>query len=136
MDFVSTFYILFYCLSIQLIIFSPAITDPPLILASPNCNKTADQVSCSCETEGNPSPSVHWYLNGLPVSQSDQFKVSTRTLTDKHLRSVITVNQPQERNLSSLLCRSFNSLGSANLQFCANNLQTSAEGQGLYYVPL
>ncbi|XP_061573311.1 B-cell receptor CD22-like isoform X2 [Cololabis saira] len=102
---------------------------PPQILLSSVCNTTAGLVNCSCETEGNPSPSVHWYLDGLPVNQSGKFAVSKDSLNDKHVRSIITVSQPQERDLSTLLCRSFNYLGSANHRFCGNCLQISAENQ-------
>ncbi|XP_040899684.1 uncharacterized protein LOC121185534 [Toxotes jaculatrix] len=53
---------------------------PPQILLSSDCTKTANQVNCSCETVGNPSPILHWYLDGLPVSHSDKFAVSNESL--------------------------------------------------------
>uniref|UniRef100_A0A8C4H789 Ig-like domain-containing protein n=1 Tax=Dicentrarchus labrax TaxID=13489 RepID=A0A8C4H789_DICLA len=101
----------------------------PQILPSFYCIKTADQLNCSCETVGKPSPSLQWYLDGLPVNHSDKFAISNELLNETRLKIIITVNQPQERDLSTLLCRSSNSLGSASQPFYV--LQTSAESQGL-----
>uniref|UniRef100_A0A8P4KC89 Ig-like domain-containing protein n=1 Tax=Dicentrarchus labrax TaxID=13489 RepID=A0A8P4KC89_DICLA len=103
----------------------------PLILPSFYCMKTADQLNCSCETVGKPSPTLQWYLDGLPVNHSDKFAISNELLNETRLKIIITVNQPQERDLSTLLCRSSNSLGSASQPFYV--LQTSAESQGLSY---
>ncbi|XP_035806851.2 B-cell receptor CD22-like [Amphiprion ocellaris] len=100
---------------------------PPQILPSSDCIKTAGQINCSCETVGNPFPTLHWSLDGQPVSQSDKFVISSERLhNDKGLRSFITVNQPQEMNRSILICHSFNSLGFASQQFCLEH-QACAE---------
>ncbi|XP_059195007.1 sialic acid-binding Ig-like lectin 10 [Centropristis striata] len=88
----------------------------PQILPSSNCTNAASQLNCSCRTVGNPSPTLKWYLDGLPVNQSDTFGISS--LNDTGLRSILIVNQPQERDLSNLLCLSSNSLGSASQRFC------------------
>ncbi|XP_044064297.1 B-cell receptor CD22-like [Siniperca chuatsi] len=100
----------------------------PHILYS-DCTTAAGQLNCSCETVGNPSPTLQWYLNELPVNHSDRFAVSNEPLNDTGLRSIITVNQPLERDLSTLRCCSSNSLGSAFQQFYVYVLepQTSAE---------
>ncbi|XP_014835360.1 PREDICTED: uncharacterized protein LOC106913133 [Poecilia mexicana] len=102
----------------------------PQILLSSNCTKTANQLKCSCETVGNPTPMTHWFLNGQPVSQSSQM-VTNELLDGLHLRSIITVNEPQNRDLSTLLCFSSNSLGSAIKQFFVSWLESSRESQGL-----
>ncbi|XP_027142023.1 hemicentin-1 isoform X1 [Larimichthys crocea] len=101
----------------------------PQILPSSDCTQTADQLICSCETVGNPAPTLQWYLDGLPVNHSDKFAISSESLNDTGLRIIITVNQPQWRDLTTLLCRSSNSLGSATQQFnfCSLEPQTSAE---------
>ncbi|TDH11468.1 hypothetical protein EPR50_G00061240 [Perca flavescens] len=103
----------------------------PQILPSSDCSKAAAQLNCSCETLGNPSPTLQWYLDGLPVNHSDRFAISYEPLDDTGLRSIITVNQPQERDLAPLLCHSSNSLGSATQRFYVYSLelQTSAESQ-------
>ncbi|XP_070767898.1 sialic acid-binding Ig-like lectin 14 [Enoplosus armatus] len=104
----------------------------PHILPSSDCTKTAAQLICSCETVGNPSPTLQWYLDGLPVNHSDKFAISNVLLNDTAL-SFITVNQPQERDLSTLLCSSSNYLGSATQRFHFYILepQTSAESHDL-----
>uniref|UniRef100_A0A8C4F6Q9 Ig-like domain-containing protein n=1 Tax=Dicentrarchus labrax TaxID=13489 RepID=A0A8C4F6Q9_DICLA len=101
----------------------------PQILFSSYCTKTTDQLNCSCETVGNPSPTLQWYLDGLPFNHSDTFAISNEPLNETGLRIIITVNQPQWRNLSTLLCRSSNSLGSATQRFYFYSLepQTSAQ---------
>ncbi|KAM8734543.1 sialoadhesin-like [Acanthopagrus schlegelii] len=95
----------------------------PQILSSYGCIQTADQLNCSCETVGNPSPALQWYLDGLRVNHSDRFAISSEPLNVSGLRSIITVSQPQQRDFSTLLCHSSNSLGSATQRFCVYNLQ-------------
>ncbi|XP_047455182.1 hemicentin-2-like isoform X7 [Mugil cephalus] len=104
---------------------------PPQILASSHCTKTESQVNCSCETVGNPSPTLHWYLDGRPVNQSGEVLISSGSLNGTGLRSFITVNKLKERSLSTLFCHSFNSLGSARQQFNVTEAQSSTESQGL-----
>ncbi|KAL7393654.1 hypothetical protein ABVT39_014018 [Epinephelus coioides] len=95
----------------------------PEILPSSNCTKAGAQLNCSCETVGNPSPTLMWYLDGSPVNNSDDLTITYEPSNDTGLRSIISVNQPQERDLSTLLCRTSNSLGSASHHFCAYCLQ-------------
>ncbi|XP_072249504.1 myelin-associated glycoprotein-like [Leuresthes tenuis] len=109
---------------------------PPQILPSSHCTRTVSQVSCSCETVGNPYPTLNWYLNGLPSNQSGMFSVIHESVNDTALRSIISVNQPQERDLPTLLCRSFNSLGSATQQFCVNCFLSSSEKQDGMMLPV
>uniref|UniRef100_A0AAZ1XZP2 Ig-like domain-containing protein n=1 Tax=Oreochromis aureus TaxID=47969 RepID=A0AAZ1XZP2_OREAU len=108
----------------------------PQILFSSDCVKTASQVNCSCDTEGNPSPAVQWHLNGEPVNHSGEFEIFSETLNITVHRSSFILSQPQVKHFSTLLCRSFNSLGSASQQFCMSKFKSSAEPQGLYLVQL
>ncbi|XP_035991127.1 B-cell receptor CD22 [Fundulus heteroclitus] len=103
---------------------------PSKILPSSNCTKTTSQVNCSCETVGNPSPTMLWYLNGRPVNQSSQVVVTDESLNSSYMRSILTVNEPQGRDLSTLLCFSSNSWGSASKRFCVSCLESSREDQG------
>ncbi|XP_049439929.1 myelin-associated glycoprotein-like isoform X2 [Epinephelus fuscoguttatus] len=75
----------------------------PEILPSSNCTKAGAQLNCSCETVGNPSPTLMWYLDGSPVNNSDNLTITYEPPNDTGLRSIITVNQPQKRDLSTLL---------------------------------
>ncbi|CAI5662115.1 unnamed protein product [Oreochromis niloticus] len=109
---------------------TPDISFLPQILFSSDCVKTASQVNCSCDTEGNPSPAVQWYLNGEPVNQSGGFEIFSETLNITVHRSSFILSQPQVKHFSTLLCRSFNSLGSASQQFCMSKFKSSAEPQG------
>ncbi|XP_014909153.1 uncharacterized protein LOC106960513 isoform X3 [Poecilia latipinna] len=116
----------------QLFINSPQIIAenrvPPRILPSSNCTNAANKINCSCETVGNP-PMLQWLFNGQPVSQSKVF-VITDSLNGTYLRSTIAVNQLQEKNLSSLVCFSFNSLGSDSKQLFIKSPQVLAENRG------
>ncbi|XP_042346683.1 myelin-associated glycoprotein-like isoform X2 [Plectropomus leopardus] len=117
--------------------FTADISFAPQILLSSNCTKAAAQLTCSCETVGNPSPALQWYLDGLPLNNSEKLVISYEPLKNTSLRSIITVNQLQERDLSTLICHSSNSLGSATLRFFVYSPepQTSAEtcsGQVLF----
>nr|XP_033496949.1 B-cell receptor CD22-like [Epinephelus lanceolatus] len=106
----------------------------PQILPSSHCTIAEAQLRCSCRTVGNPSPTLQWYLDGSPVNHS--FAISN--LSDTGLTSNLTVDQPQEKNLSTLLCRSSNSLGSASRHFCVNSIepQTSAQSQDPVTLPV
>uniref|UniRef100_A0A668UCV2 Immunoglobulin I-set domain-containing protein n=1 Tax=Oreochromis aureus TaxID=47969 RepID=A0A668UCV2_OREAU len=94
------------------------------------------RVNCSCDTEGNPSPAVQWHLNGEPVNQSGGFEIFSETLNITVHRSSFILSQPQVKHFSTLLCRSFNSLGSASQLFYMSKFKSSAEFQGLYLVQL
>ncbi|KAL3980388.1 hypothetical protein ACER0C_016461 [Sarotherodon galilaeus] len=106
-------------------------TDPPQILLSSHCSSTESQLNCSCETLGNPSPTIQWYLNELLVSNST-CEIFNETLNRTILRSFFTLNQPHKKDHLTLLCRSFNSLGSASQQFCVSSQQISTEHGFLY----
>ncbi|KAM8735784.1 uncharacterized protein AB9X84_024123 isoform 1-T1 [Acanthopagrus schlegelii] len=108
----------------------------PQILSSYGCIQTADQLNCSCETVGNPPPALQWYLDGLPVNHSDRFAISSEPLNVSGLRSIITVSQLQQRDLSTLLCHSSNSLGSATQRFFVYNLQPQISAKHQDFVML
>ncbi|CAJ1062782.1 myelin-associated glycoprotein-like isoform X5 [Xyrichtys novacula] len=105
----------------------------PQILPSSDCNKTVDQVKCSCKTSGNPPPTLHWYLDELPVNTSGQSEIRYVPENGTNV-SLITVSQAQWRD-HTLLCRSSNSLGSATLQFYFLHVpKTTTESQDLVVV--
>ncbi|XP_014190069.2 myelin-associated glycoprotein [Haplochromis burtoni] len=104
---------------------------PPQILFSSHCTSTESQLNCSCETLGNPSPNIQWYLNGLTVNHS-KCEIFNETLNRTILRSFFTLNQPHKKNHLTLICRTVNSLGSASQQFCVSSQQISTEHQLLY----
>ncbi|MEQ2312209.1 hypothetical protein AMECASPLE_028510, partial [Ameca splendens] len=109
---------------------------PSQILLSSKCTETSDGVNCSCETVGNPSPVTHWHLNGKTVNQSSRVAVINEYLNRSHLRSIITVTEPQGTDLSTLLCFSFNYLGSVSKSFCVSCLDNSTEIQGQIPMPV
>uniref|UniRef100_A0A669EF18 Ig-like domain-containing protein n=1 Tax=Oreochromis niloticus TaxID=8128 RepID=A0A669EF18_ORENI len=111
---------------------TPDISILPQILFSSDCVRTASQVNCSCDTEGNPSPAVQWYLNGEPVNQSGGFEIFSEILNLTVHRSSFILSQPQVKHFSTLLCRSFNSLGSASQLFYMSKFKSSAEFQANY----
>ncbi|XP_055359116.1 myelin-associated glycoprotein-like [Betta splendens] len=98
---------------------------PPQILHSSICTTTPSEVTCSCETEGNPLPTVYWYLDGTRLSHSDTFTISTEAHGDTGLKSIITVCESDMKHRSILVCNSSNSLASIS-----RRLYNSHEHQG------
>ncbi|XP_030250472.1 carcinoembryonic antigen-related cell adhesion molecule 5-like [Sparus aurata] len=111
--------------------FEPRPEIAPQILSSYDCIQTADQLNCSYETVGNPPPALQWYLDGLPVNHSDRFAISSEPLNVSGLSSIITVSQPQQRDLSTLLCNSSNSLRSTTQRLFVYNLKPHGPEQYL-----
>ncbi|XP_028984624.2 sialoadhesin-like [Betta splendens] len=99
---------------------------PPQILHSSICTTTPSEVTCSCETEGNPLPTVYWYLNGTCLSHSDTFTISTEAHGDTILKSIITLSQSDMKHRSILVCNSSNSLSSISQEI--NNNRHKQQG--------
>ncbi|XP_055020012.1 uncharacterized protein LOC129411857 isoform X1 [Boleophthalmus pectinirostris] len=91
----------------------PFVTFPPQIVSSSNCTIDSDQMRCVCETEGNPIPLIQWSFPGL----SPNISIISEPLSDKTLRSVLTVIKPQWRDPVTLVCHSRNSVGSDRQRF-------------------
>ena len=113
------------------LLFYAFITVPPKILPSSDCANNTGHINCSCETVGNPSPTLHWYVDGLPVNHSDKFTISSQSVNGRSLRSIIIVDQPHRKDLIIVVCSSTNSLGFANQTFCVLGAEHQIS-QGLY----
>ncbi|XP_072317726.1 sialoadhesin-like [Eucyclogobius newberryi] len=100
---------------------------PPQILSSSNCTGDSSQISCVCETEGNPFPLIQWSFPGV----SPNISISSEPLSDKALRSVLTVIKPQWKDSVTLVCHSSNSLGSHKEQLHAQSFQQSFQQSGV-----
>ncbi|KAM6995302.1 B-cell receptor CD22-like [Tautogolabrus adspersus] len=98
----------------------------PQILSSSACTKTVNQVNCSCESTGNPPPTLQWSLDGLAVNRSDKLAISYELQNGTGV-SLITMSQAQWKDPFTVLCRSSNSEGSASQRFLFYSLPTSAE---------
>ncbi|KAK7887007.1 hypothetical protein WMY93_026628, partial [Mugilogobius chulae] len=89
---------------------------PQIVSLSSKCSGDSAQISCVCEAEGNPFPLIHWSFPGV----SPNISISSEPLSDKALRSVLTVIKPQWRDSVTLVCYSTNSLGSDTHSFRAD----------------
>ncbi|XP_064175957.1 B-cell receptor CD22-like, partial [Anguilla rostrata] len=87
----------------------------PQISGSGSCSRTAAEISCFCESRGNPSPSMEWRVSGLRVTNSTDRVIREEQLGNTGLRSSLTMRQSQG-DTPTLLCVSTNTLGSSNLQ--------------------
>ncbi|XP_035283403.1 sialic acid-binding Ig-like lectin 10 [Anguilla anguilla] len=87
----------------------------PQISGSGSCSRTAAEISCSCESRGNPSPSMEWRVSGLRVTNSTEKVIREEQLGNTGLRSSLTMCQSQG-DTPTLLCVSTNTLGSSSLQ--------------------
>uniref|UniRef100_A0A3P9L7H2 Ig-like domain-containing protein n=1 Tax=Oryzias latipes TaxID=8090 RepID=A0A3P9L7H2_ORYLA len=89
---------------------------PSEILSSSRCIKVLSQTRCSCDSQGNPLPSVVWELAGKLVNHSADIPIREIILGSGVIRSQITLYRLDE-NVPSLVCNSSNSLGSDGLAF-------------------
>ncbi|XP_064160176.1 myelin-associated glycoprotein-like isoform X13 [Anguilla rostrata] len=87
----------------------------PQISGSGSCSRTAAEISCSCESRGNPSPSMEWRVSGLRVTNSTDRVIREEQLGNTGLRSSLTMRQ-SEGDTPTFLCVSTNTLGSSSLQ--------------------
>ncbi|XP_064176314.1 B-cell receptor CD22-like [Anguilla rostrata] len=87
----------------------------PQISGSGSCSRTAAEISCSCESRGNPSPSMEWRVSGLRVTNSTERVIREEQLGNTGLRSSLTMRQSQG-DMPTLICISTNTLGSSSLQ--------------------
>ncbi|XP_035283283.1 B-cell receptor CD22-like [Anguilla anguilla] len=87
----------------------------PQISGSGSCSRTAAEISCSCESRGNPSPSMEWHVSGLRVTNSTDRVIREEQLGNTGLRSSLTMRQSQG-DTPTLLCVSTNTLGNSSLQ--------------------
>ncbi|XP_035272811.1 sialoadhesin-like isoform X3 [Anguilla anguilla] len=87
----------------------------PQISGSGSCSRTAAEISCSCESRGNPSPSMEWRVSGLRVTNSTDRVIREEQLGNTGLRSSLTMRQSQG-DMPTLICISTNTLGSSSLQ--------------------
>ncbi|KAG7469044.1 hypothetical protein MATL_G00124550 [Megalops atlanticus] len=87
----------------------------PQISASQSCIISAAEISCSCESRGNPSPSMEWRVSGLRVTNSTDRVIREEQLGSAGLRSSLTMRHSQG-DTPTLLCLSTNTLGSSSLQ--------------------
>ncbi|KAJ8333004.1 hypothetical protein SKAU_G00419000, partial [Synaphobranchus kaupii] len=87
----------------------------PQISGSGSCSRTAAEISCSCESRGNPSPSMEWHVSGLRVTNSTDRVISEEQLGNTGLRSSLNMRHSQG-DTPTLLCLSTNTLGSSSLR--------------------
>ncbi|XP_072249900.1 myelin-associated glycoprotein-like [Leuresthes tenuis] len=113
----------------------PAVVDvifPPEILSSSRCVKILSQFRCSCNSQGNPLPSLVWEVAGEHVNHSADIPIREISLGSGIIRSIITLYRLDE-DVPSLVCLSSNSLGSDRLAF---NVSSSETQLGLHALSL
>ncbi|KAJ8332954.1 hypothetical protein SKAU_G00418500 [Synaphobranchus kaupii] len=86
----------------------------PQISDSGSCSRTAAEISCSCESRGNPSPSMEWHVSGLRVINSTDRVISEEQLGNTGLRSSLTMRHSQG-DTPTVRCLSTNTVGSSSL---------------------
>lgn len=102
----------------------------PEILPSSRCVKILSQIRCSCDSQGNPPPSLVWELAGEPVNHSADIPIREVPLGSVGLRSLITLYRLGE-DMPSLVCLSISSLGSDNFTFNVSSSETQL-GRGCF----
>ncbi|XP_029308334.1 myelin-associated glycoprotein-like [Cottoperca gobio] len=108
------------------------VTFAPEILPSSRCIKVFSMIRCSCDSQGNPLPSLVWELAGEPVNQSAAIPIRQVSLGSVATRSRITLHSLDD-DMPSLVCRSISSLGSDSFVF---NVSSSETHLGLHDLSL
>ncbi|KAG9328545.1 hypothetical protein JZ751_013375 [Albula glossodonta] len=103
----------------------------PQISGSGSCSRTAAEISCSCESRGNPSPSMEWRVSGLRVTNSTDRVIREEQLGNTGLRSSLTMRHSQG-DTPTLLCLSTNTLGSSSLQLHVPSIERFSEEDPIY----
>ncbi|KAG9329223.1 hypothetical protein JZ751_006460, partial [Albula glossodonta] len=101
----------------------------PQISGSGSCSRTAAEISCSCESRGNPSPSMEWRVSGLRVTNSTDRVIREEQLGNTGLRSSLTMRHSQG-DTPTLLCLITNTVGNASLQLHVPCLEYDSEMTG------
>ncbi|KAM4736559.1 myelin-associated glycoprotein-like [Anableps anableps] len=104
----------------------------PEILPSSRCVRILSQFRCSCDSQGNPLPSLVWELAGEPVNHLANIPVREIIMGHGTMRSVITLYRLNE-DMPTLVCLSRNSLGSDSLAY---NISSSETQLGIDVVSL
>ncbi|XP_034410262.1 myelin-associated glycoprotein-like [Cyclopterus lumpus] len=108
------------------------VTFAPEILPASRCVKILSLIRCSCDSQGNPPPSLIWELAGEAVNHSSTIPIKKVPLGSVGMRSVITLYD-LDKGMPSLVCLSINSLGSHSFVF---NLSSSETELGLHALSL
>ncbi|KAM9309036.1 myelin-associated glycoprotein-like isoform 2-T3 [Pholidichthys leucotaenia] len=88
----------------------------PKILPSSHCVQLSFLSKCTCNSHGNPLPSLVWELGGKPVNHSADIPVWEVTQGVKNVQSTITLYRLDE-DIPSVICVSISSLGSDRMVF-------------------
>ncbi|KAM3873033.1 myelin-associated glycoprotein-like [Diretmus argenteus] len=100
------------------------VTFPPEILLSSRCVRVLSQIRCSCESQGNPTPSLEWVLDGEPVNHSADIPIREVVVGSMSLRSLITVPHVEGEEKPPLVCLSINSEGFDRMEFNMSTTET------------
>ncbi|KAF1388277.1 hypothetical protein PFLUV_G00088520 [Perca fluviatilis] len=99
------------------------VTFAPEILPSSRCVKILSLIRCSCDSQGNPRPSLVWELAGEPVNHSAAIPIREVPLGSVSMRSLITLYHLDD-DMPSVVCLSINSLGSDSFAFNVSSSET------------
>ncbi|KAM4600435.1 B-cell receptor CD22-like [Polymixia lowei] len=94
-----------------------------------SCVKILSQIKCSCESRGNPPPSLEWELAGETVNHSADIPIREMPVGSTELKSVITFRQPED-DMPTLVCLSTNSAISTEVEaIYANKAMLDGDGE-------
>ncbi|XP_075899351.1 myelin-associated glycoprotein-like [Nelusetta ayraudi] len=108
------------------------VTFLPEVLPSSRCVKILSQVRCSCDSRGNPLPSLLWEFAGEALNHSSDSPIREVPLGRASVRSLITLYGLEE-NAPPLICHSVNPLGADSFAF---NVSSSPTQLGFHSVSL
>lgn len=107
----------------------------PEVLPSSSCIRLSSEIRCTCDSHGNPTPSLGWELAGELVDHAADLLTREEPLGSTGMRSIITLSQVDE-DAPSIVCFSTNSLGSDSLTLnvSSSDTRTGRETCSLLYL--
>ncbi|KAA0720811.1 B-cell receptor CD22 B-lymphocyte cell adhesion molecule [Triplophysa tibetana] len=84
-------------------------------ISQSSCRRS-DIITCFCEVDGNPVPTLEWRLSGRRVLNSTSTSIFQEQLGDTNFRTTLTFNQTLT-DTPTLQCVSSNSYGSVRQEF-------------------
>uniref|UniRef100_A0A668ALG0 Ig-like domain-containing protein n=1 Tax=Myripristis murdjan TaxID=586833 RepID=A0A668ALG0_9TELE len=94
------------------------------------CVRVLSQIRCTCDSQGNPRPSLVWELAGELLNHSADIPIREVPLGSTGMRSLITLRRVGD-DIPTLVCLSSNSMGSDSLAFNVSSAEPPI-GRGIF----
>lgn len=67
----------------------------------------------TCQATGDPSPTISWYFNDIPVNKSDKYQISTNPVNYTSTSSILIVKGMRLSDVGNYTCYATNGMSTA-----------------------